>query len=156
MGDNHAAERWDDEESVTLKLVGAYLDGVADALARVAADRPTEVHGPVGPPPGAWVHRRATIPIGELAFPCSAVVWPRATRSGPAAPVPGGYDPPIVDSTPFRETLFYAAQLVTVSPPATVATRSSWPAESHERQSGVSLRLSGLDSDWYDLVGIND
>src|ERR1700758_2346689 len=81
-----AAEAWDEEESVTLKLVGAYLDGVADTLAGLEKPGPASVHlSTIGTP---WSPPRATIRLGELAFPATAVVWPQAGGNGLAAPMP--------------------------------------------------------------------
>src|SRR5208283_4327866 len=87
---------WDLEESPTLRLVGAYLDGVADAMAGLVQQQPST---PAAPPlpqsqtveirvetmesavestPTESSTRHITLRFGEVALPVEAAAWPRS------------------------------------------------------------------------------
>lgn len=182
MGTDRIANFWDLEESPTLRLVGAYLDGVADAMAGLVQQPGAGAASPPLPSglvekavdgaaastpestlegaPGAPSSRHITLRFGEIALPVEASPWPRSAGDH-LEPVRGGSRLLDLEHPSSRATYTtggpWRETLPYSAPSLTVSPTGAVSIPSlwpeQERISGVRLQLPGLSPAWYALTG---
>jgi hypothetical protein len=155
---------WNEEESPTLREVGAFLEGIAQAAPPTGHECVTVLVEDAQSPP-RMPPRRLTLRIGERPLPFEhALVWPSAPRAH-VETHRGGARLLDLEATqgiasgshalPRRDTLPYTATALSVCP-AHASWRpeeSSFEIDENERASGVRLRVVTLPPAWYDLTG---